>query len=79
MLLTIDKGCRTADIGCIDCKKMLFENVRKELNPIRERALALRDDTGYIMDVLREGAGKCRTIAQETMNEVRDALGILKI
>jgi len=79
MLLTIDKGCRTADIGCIDCKKMLFENIRKELNPIREKALALRDDTDYVMDVLKEGAGKCRTIAQETMNEVRDALGVLKI
>lgn len=78
-LLTIDKECRTAGIGCIDCKKMLFENVRAELNPIREKALALRDDTGYVMDVLREGAGKCRKIAEETMTEVRDAMGILKL
>ncbi len=79
MLLAIDKGCRSADIGCIDCKKMLFENVRKELNPIREKALELKNNTDYVMDVLRDGAGRCRKIAEETMEEVRGALGILKL
>jgi tryptophanyl-tRNA synthetase len=76
MLLTIDKGCRTADIGCIDCKKVLFENVRKELNPIREKALALKNNTDYVIDVLKDGADKCRKIAGETMAEVRTALGL---
>jgi tryptophanyl-tRNA synthetase len=76
MLLTIDKGCRTADIGCIDCKKMLFENVRKELNPIREKALSLKNDTDYVMDVLKDGAAQCSKIAGETMAEVRTALGL---
>jgi tryptophanyl-tRNA synthetase len=76
-LLAIGKGCRAADIGCIDCKKVLFENVRKELSPIRERAMALRKDTDYVMDVLRDGAGKCGKIAKETMMEVRAALGLL--
>ncbi|MBP6942255.1 MAG: tryptophan--tRNA ligase, partial [Syntrophorhabdaceae bacterium] len=38
VLLEIDKGCRSAAIGCIDCKKMLFENINKELAPVRERA-----------------------------------------
>jgi tryptophanyl-tRNA synthetase len=78
-LLTIGKGCRSADIGCIDCKKMLFENVRKELGPIRERAMALRKNTDYVMDVLRDGAGKCSKIAGETMAEVRTALGLLNL
>src|SRR5512138_3467961 len=55
MLLQIGKGCKTAEIGCIDCKKMLFENVRRELNPIREKALALRKAHAYVMDVLRNG------------------------
>jgi tryptophanyl-tRNA synthetase len=76
-LLTIDHGCRSAEIGCIDCKKMLFENVRAELNPIREKALALRKDTDYIIDVLKQGASACSKIAKETMSEVHSALGLL--
>ncbi len=77
MLLTIDKGCRSADIGCIDCKKMLFENVRRELNPIRERALTLQKDPDYIIHVLKQGASACSKIAKQTMAEVRNALGLL--
>ncbi|MBA4390470.1 MAG: tryptophan--tRNA ligase [Syntrophus sp. (in: bacteria)] len=76
-LLTIDHGCRSADIGCIDCKKMLFENVRAELNPIREKAFALQKDTDYIIDVLKQGASACSKIAKETMAEVRNVLGLL--
>ena len=76
MLLDVGKGCRTADIGCIDCKKMLFENVRKELTPIRERAQALKNDPDYVTDVLRGGTKKCSAIAGETMAEVRKALGL---
>lgn len=76
-LLTIDHGCRSAEIGCIDCKKMLFENVRTELNPIREKALALQKDTNYIIDVLKQGASACSKIAKETMAEVHNALGLL--
>ncbi len=76
-LLTIDHGCRSAEIGCIDCKKMLFENVRAELNPIRQKALALQKDTDYIIDVLKQGASACSKIAKETMSEVHNALGLL--
>ncbi len=76
-LLTISHGCRSAEIGCIDCKKILFENVRAELNPIREKALALQKDTDYIIDVLKQGASACSKIAKETMSEVHNALGLL--
>ena len=76
-LLTISHGCRSAEIGCIDCKKMLFENVRAELNPIREKAVALQKDTDYIIDVLKQGASACSKIAKETMLEVHNALGLL--
>ncbi|HBE44428.1 MAG TPA: tryptophan--tRNA ligase [Deltaproteobacteria bacterium] len=76
MLLEIDRECRSAGIGCIDCKKMLFENVKKELTPIRERALALQKDTGYVIDVLKKGAQECGAIARKTMDEVRKATGI---
>jgi len=76
-LLDIDKGCRTASIGCIDCKKILFENIRKELTPIRERAAYLMQNTDYVMDVLKNGAKSCRNIAKKTLHEVREVLGIL--
>lgn len=77
VLLEVDRGCRTADIGCIDCKKKLFANLTEELGPIRERAFSLMKETGYIRDVLTKGAKECRELAQGTMKEVRAALGLL--
>jgi tryptophanyl-tRNA synthetase len=76
MLLEIDKGCRSAAIGCIDCKKMLFENINKELAPIREKAIALKNHTGYVIDALKKGARECSVIAKQTMDEVRRAIGL---
>lgn len=75
-LLEIGNGCRSAGIGCIDCKKKLFENLMAELNPIRERALALKNDMHYVTDVVRSGATQCNAIAKETMSEVRTSLGL---
>ncbi len=71
-------GCRTASIGCIDCKKILFKQMMTELTPIRERALALKNDHANVMGALREGAEACRAIAAATLEEVRSALGLLK-
>lgn len=76
VLLEIDNGCRSAAIGCIDCKKMLFENINKELAPIRERAIALKNHTGYVIDSLKKGAKECSAIAKQTMDEVRRAVGL---
>ena len=76
MLLEIDKGCRSAAIGCIDCKKMLFENINKELVPVREKAIALKNHAGYVIDSLKKGAKECSTIAKQTMDEVRKAIGL---
>ncbi|MCX8022308.1 MAG: tryptophan--tRNA ligase [Syntrophorhabdaceae bacterium] len=77
VLLEIDKGCRSAGIGCIDCKKKLFENMMVELDPIRERAIYLRENIDYVHDGIRKGAINCRAIAKKTMEEVREALGLL--
>ena len=76
VLLEIDNGCRSAAIGCIDCKKMLFENINKELAPIRERAIALKNHTGYVIDSLKKGAKECSAIAKQTMDEVRRVIGL---
>ncbi|OPX98589.1 MAG: Tryptophan--tRNA ligase [Syntrophorhabdus sp. PtaU1.Bin002] len=77
ILLDVDKGCRTAGIGCIDCKKMLFKNMIAELGPIREKALLLMEDTDYVIDVIKAGARDCGAIAKATMAETRSALGVL--
>jgi tryptophanyl-tRNA synthetase len=74
----LDKGCRTASIGCIDCKRILFKQMVSELTPIREKALLLKNDRAYVMDALKQGAVACRALAAETMEEVRGALGLLK-
>ena len=77
-LLEIDKGCRSASIGCIDCKKTLFENMVKELDPIREKAEQLKKNEDYVKDVLMDGAKLCREMAQNTMEEVRTSLGLYR-
>ena len=74
----LDKGCRTASIGCSDCKRILFKQMVSELTPIREKALLLKNDHAYVMDALKQGAMACRALAAETMEEVRAALGLLK-
>lgn len=76
MLIEIDKGCTSAGIGCIDCKKMLFENLKKELTPIREKARELAANMDLVKDVLASGAAACREIADVTMDEVRRVMGL---
>jgi len=76
LLIEIDKGCTTAGIGCIDCKKMLFENLKKELVPIREKARELAANIDYVKDILNQGASACKEIATVTMDEVRKVMGL---
>ncbi|GAX60542.1 tryptophanyl-tRNA synthase [Candidatus Scalindua japonica] len=72
----INKQCRSAEIGCVDCKKILSENMVKELEPIREKSLELINNPVSVMDTLNAGAEKCRKIAKETMSEVRSLMGL---
>lgn len=69
-------GCRTAGIGCLDCKKVLSDNVAQTLQPFRERFMEIEKDPGVVERVLAEGAAKARKIAQETMELVRKRVGI---
>lgn len=72
-------GCQTAKIGCVDCKKMLNETMLKSLNPIREKSKELIANKDYLYDVLESGAKKCKIIAQETMQKVREKMGLVKV
>jgi tryptophanyl-tRNA synthetase len=69
-------GCTTAGIGCIECKKILNENVNALLAPIRERRAELAGRPDDVRDVLREGAERASAIARQTMREVRSAMGL---
>jgi tryptophanyl-tRNA synthetase len=67
--------CTTAGWGCIDCKKVLAESMETELVPIRARAAALEAKPDLVDDALSAGAAKCRRLARETMDVVRDRMG----
>jgi len=73
----VAKGCRSAGIGCIECKKVLFESMMAVLNPIRERATQLLAEPQTVWSILHRGADRCREIAAATMAEVRKAMGLL--
>ena len=67
--------CSTAGWGCIDCKKVLAESIETELVPIRSRAERLASEPAMLGDALATGAARARTLAAETMREVRDRMG----
>ncbi len=72
----VAKGCRTAGIGCIDCKKVLIKNLLSILEPIWEKRNDLLDKPDMLEDILESGSQKAGKAASETMKEVRTAIGI---
>jgi tryptophanyl-tRNA synthetase len=69
-------GCRTAGIGCIECKKWMYEGMEKALKPIREERKRIVESGVSIRDVLDEGTEKAKKVAAAKMSEVRDAVHI---
>lgn len=72
----VDKGCRTAGIGCVDCKKVLADNLLKEMEPYFERRLEIAAKPERVQEVLREGSARARAIARKTLEEARAAMNI---
>jgi tryptophanyl-tRNA synthetase len=72
----IETGCRTAAIGCLDCKGILAESIEAIARPIRERAAALDADPGSVDRVLEEGAERAGAIARDTLREVQQKVGL---
>jgi len=70
----VAEGCRTAAIGCIDCKKVLIRNVFKVLEPIWQKRNELVKRPDVLRDIIKSGAEKARRVAHETMNEVKKAM-----
>ncbi len=69
-------GCRSAGIGCVDCKRPLIQAVLAELAPIQERAREYASDPALVKNIVNEGSDAAREEARETLEEVRRAMGL---
>lgn len=69
-------GCRTAGIGCVDCKNLLLENLLPVIEPIHERRKELEKEPSAVMEILVEGSRRARSIASATLSRVRQAMKI---
>lgn len=72
----VNTGCRTAGIGCLDCKAILAKNMIAELEPIQQKARELKEHPQRVWEVLEAGKQTCSLIAVETMREVRTKMGL---
>jgi tryptophanyl-tRNA synthetase len=72
----VAKQCRSAGWGCIDCKRVLFDGLKRELEPIQARAAELASEPGRVDTILAEGAEAAGRIARETMREVKGRMGL---
>ena len=72
----VQEGCKSAGIGCIECKQPLVESIGKTLAPIRERAQQYIDDPALVRNIIADGNDRARKLASETMRDVREAMGL---
>ncbi len=72
----VQKGCRSAGIGCIECKQPVIAAVLEEQKPMRERAQLYLDDPSLVRNIIADGCEKARKLAGETMRDVREAMGL---
>jgi tryptophanyl-tRNA synthetase len=72
----VQEGCRTAGIGCLDCKGPLIDAITAELKPIRERAEDFSQHPEDVRRIIDDGTAAAREVAQETLAEVRASMGL---
>ncbi len=72
----VQKGCRSAGIGCLECKQPLIDAVLAELAPMRERAQEFERNPALVRNIIAEGCEAARDVARATMEEVREAMGL---
>jgi tryptophanyl-tRNA synthetase len=70
----VQEGCRSAGIGCLECKQPVITAVQTELAPIQRRAAEFEEDRGRVRGILREGAESARQVARETLADVMEAM-----
>lgn len=72
----VQNGCRSAGIGCIECKQPVIEGVLREQAPMIERAQMYAEDPQLVRNIIADGCERARKLAQETMRDVREAIGL---
>ena len=72
----VQTGCRSAGIGCLECKQPVIDAVNAELGPIRERAAGYEEDPSLVRSIIQDGCEKASDLAEETMRDVREAMGL---
>jgi tryptophanyl-tRNA synthetase len=72
----VQEGCRSAGIGCLDCKKRLIDKVVVEVSTIRQRAQEYEENRDLVRGIVAEGCEKARDLARQTLDEVRQAMGM---
>jgi tryptophanyl-tRNA synthetase len=70
----VNEGCRSAGIGCLDCKKPLVEKIVEEVRTFRRRAQEFEDNPELVRNIVAEGADKAREAARQTLDDVRRAM-----
>ncbi len=75
-LKMIEEDCRTARIGCVQCKKILAQNINNFLEPIRERRNYYASNKGELWDIFNQGSEQARKVASQTMEEVRKKMNL---
>jgi tryptophanyl-tRNA synthetase len=73
----VAEKCRTAGWGCLDCKRVLADNMVAELAPMRERAAELKSRPDVVHEILAAGAARARAVAVDTLRDVRERMGLL--
>jgi len=73
----IDPQCRSAEIGCVECKRMVAAEINEALAPLRARRSELAKKPGYVKDILAQGASQAQAVARDTIMEVKDRMGLL--
>jgi tryptophanyl-tRNA synthetase len=71
-----EKGCKSASIGCLECKQPVIDAILREQQPMLERAQQYLDDPSLLRSIIADGSDKARKVAQETMRDVREAMGL---
>jgi len=72
----VKQGCRSAGIGCLDCKQPVIDSILREQAPMRERAQQYAEDPSVVRSIVADGCEKARELARETMRDVREAMGL---
>ena len=72
----VQHGCKNAEIGCLDCKSPVIDSILAEQAPINERIKKYEEDPTLVRNIIADGCEKANKLAEETMRDIREAMGL---